>query len=159
MIITSNCESFLLSASLALKFDAKAGIHRIRMEYHLLFGQGAQPRHFMFIGSGPLPLSSLTLASQHLSKDSKGKDWSVFNIDMCPHANKLGSDFARKLFPHYMDNVTFLDCNATDIPSDLINKFDVIYLAALVVSTRWKRHDCSKGQLTFKFHQGSRHEK
>lgn len=106
------------------------------MEYHLLCGQGAQPRHFMFIGSGPLPLSSLTLASQHLSHESKDKNWSIFNIDMCAHANKLGYDFARKMFPQYSNNITFLDCNATDIDSDLVKKFDVIYLAALVVSVR-----------------------
>ena len=109
------------------------------MEYHLLRGQGARSQHVMFIGSGPLPLSSLTLASQHLAEDWPNNDWSVVNVDSCPRANQLGSNFARLLFPEMVDNITFMEGDAAQIDAAAVGKVDVIYLAALVV--------CSQGSV------------
>lgn len=106
------------------------------MEYHLLCGQGARPQHVIFIGSGPLPLSSITLASQHLAKAWPDGDWSVLNVDICPQANKLGCGVAKKTVPG-LASMGFLDCDATKLDSKLVKEFDVIYLAALVVSDGW----------------------
>jgi hypothetical protein len=104
------------------------------MEYHSLRGQGSQPQHVIFIGSGPLPLSSLTLASQHLSKDWINGDWSILNVDVCLQANDLGSDFTAKMFPDLKKNLKFMTCEAAEIDAATIHRSDVIYLAALVVS-------------------------
>lgn len=105
-----------------------------RMEYHSLRGQGARPQHVIFIGSGPLPLSSLTLASQHLVKFWINGNWSILNVDVCPQANELGSVFTAKMFPNLKSNMTFVTCEAAEIDPAAIHKADVIYLAALVVS-------------------------
>jgi hypothetical protein len=117
-----------------LTFDAVS--FSTRMEYHLLCGQGARPQHVMFIGSGPLPLSSLTLASRHIAKDWATADWSIVNVDICPRANRLGSSFTGKVFPELKENVSFMTCDAARISPSVVGKVDIIYLAALVVSVK-----------------------
>lgn len=97
-----------------------------KLEYDLLTQNlnGLVPRNVAFIGSGPLPLTSIVLASSHL------KETVFHNFDIDPSANSLASllvssdpDISQRMFFHTVDimNVT-----------ESLKSFDVVFLAALV---------------------------
>ncbi|OMP09357.1 Nicotianamine synthase [Corchorus olitorius] len=82
------------------------------------------PTKVAFIGSGPLPLTSIVLASNHLPTTT------FHNYDIDPSANskalKLVSsdpDLSERMFFHTMDIM--------DVTNEL-KEFDVVFLAALV---------------------------
>ncbi|KAH7542957.1 hypothetical protein FEM48_Zijuj02G0130500 [Ziziphus jujuba var. spinosa] len=83
-----------------------------------------EPKKIAFVGSGPLPLTSIVLASNHLLK-------TVFhNFDVDPSANSKAlallpcdSDLSKRLFFH--------TTNIMDV-TNALRDFDVVFLAALV---------------------------
>ncbi|KAK8605119.1 hypothetical protein V6N13_082575 [Hibiscus sabdariffa] len=82
------------------------------------------PTKVAFVGSGPLPLTSIVLASFHLTATT------VHNYDIDPSANSKAlrlvssdPDLSRRMFFHTTDIM--------DVTSAL-NDYDVVFLAALV---------------------------
>ncbi|CAI9103525.1 OLC1v1002024C1 [Oldenlandia corymbosa var. corymbosa] len=82
------------------------------------------PNRVAFLGSGPLPLTSIVLAKNHLTQTS------FHNYDIDPMANAMASklvasdcDLSRRMFFHTRD-VLDVTCEFKD--------FDVVFLAALV---------------------------
>ncbi|XP_010458205.1 PREDICTED: nicotianamine synthase 3 [Camelina sativa] len=97
-----------------------------KLEFDLLTQNlnGFVPKNVAFIGSGPLPLTSIVLASFHL------KDTIFHNFDIDPSANSLASllvssdpDISQRMFFHTVDIM--------DVTESL-KSFDVVFLAALV---------------------------
>ncbi|KAK9077011.1 hypothetical protein SSX86_005346 [Deinandra increscens subsp. villosa] len=82
------------------------------------------PKRVAFIGSGPLPLTSIVLATHHL------KNTYFHNYDIDDSANSLASrlvspdpDLSQRMFFHSTDIM--------DVTDDL-KEYDVVFLAALV---------------------------
>ncbi|KAI3909365.1 hypothetical protein MKW98_007889 [Papaver atlanticum] len=97
-----------------------------RLEYTILSNYIANPNpnHIAFIGSGPLPLTSIVLASNHL------RTTTFHNYDINPLANAL----ARNLVAADHDlskRMIFHDTNIMDVTHGL-SDYDVVFLAALV---------------------------
>ncbi|CAN8294813.1 unnamed protein product [Cochlearia groenlandica] len=98
-----------------------------KLEYDLLtqnLNVGFVPKTIAFVGSGPLPLTSIVLASTHL------KETIFHNFDIDPSANSLASllvssdqDISQRMFFHTVDIM--------DVTESL-KSFDVVFLAALV---------------------------
>ncbi|CAA0299372.1 unnamed protein product [Arabidopsis thaliana] len=97
-----------------------------KLEFDLLEQNlnGFVPRTVAFIGSGPLPLTSVVLASSHL------KDSIFHNFDIDPSANMVAArlvssdpDLSQRMFFHTVDIM--------DVTESL-KGFDVVFLAALV---------------------------
>ncbi|KVD98146.1 nicotianamine synthase-like [Cynara cardunculus var. scolymus] len=98
------------------------------IEYNILnqhySAQSGPPKRVAFVGSGPLPLTSIVLASHHL------KDTTFHNYDIDPLANSMASclvspdpDLSRRMIFHTTDIM--------DV-TDELKDYDVIFLAALV---------------------------
>ncbi|KAI9081061.1 hypothetical protein K1719_037041 [Acacia pycnantha] len=82
------------------------------------------PSNIAFIGSGPLPFTSIVLASNHLPTST------FHNYDIDPHANSM----ALRLFPSHNDlskRMVFHTSDIMDVTEDLA-EYDVVFLAALV---------------------------
>ncbi|MFS7967682.1 putative nicotianamine synthase [Helianthus anomalus] len=82
------------------------------------------PKRVAFVGSGPLPLTSIVLASYHL------KQTSFHNYDIDHSANVMASrlissddDLSKRMFFHTMDIMEV---------TDGLKEYDVVFLAALV---------------------------
>ncbi|KAI3715603.1 hypothetical protein L6452_22589 [Arctium lappa] len=96
-----------------------------RIEYDILNQHhSSTPKRVAFVGSGPLPLTSIVLASRHL------KDTTFHNYDIDPLANSMASclvspdpDLSRRMVFHTTDIM--------DV-TDELKEYDVIFLAALV---------------------------
>ncbi|KAG0551411.1 hypothetical protein BDA96_01G421000 [Sorghum bicolor] len=96
------------------------------LEYDLLvrYIPGLAPSRVAFVGSGPLPFSSLVLAARHLPN-------TLFdNYDRCGAAN----DRARKLVRADKDLNARMSFHTVDVANltDELGKYDVVFLAALV---------------------------
>jgi nicotianamine synthase len=102
-------------------------INLSRLEYQLLarYVPGyAAPARVAFVGSGPLPFTSLVLAARHLP------DTLFDNYDLCDDANQR----ARKLVRADKDVGTRMSFHTSDV-ADLTHElraYDVVFLAALV---------------------------
>nr|AWW17539.1 nicotianamine synthase [Triticum monococcum subsp. monococcum] len=100
-------------------------INLSKLENDLLAGHMAAPARVAFIGSGPLPFSSLFLATYHLP------DTRFDNYDRCSVANgramKVGAADVRSRMPFHTAEVA-------DLTSEL-GAYDVVFLAALVGMT------------------------
>ena len=97
-----------------------------QLEYGLLARHvpGSPPARVAFVGSGPLPLSSLVLAARHLPAAS------FDNYDICGEAN----DRARRLVRADEDlslRMAFRTSDVADVTRDMA-AYDVVFLAALV---------------------------
>ncbi|GJX99546.1 nicotianamine synthase-like protein [Tanacetum coccineum] len=86
--------------------------------------QGVVPKRVAFVGSGPLPLTSIVLASFHL------KDTYFHNYDIDHSANSLAAsliapdpDLSKRMFFHSTDIMEI---------TDELKEYDVVFLAALV---------------------------
>jgi len=91
-----------------------------RLEYHTLRGLGAGPDvRVAFLGSGPLPLTSIVLAHEFGLR--------VDNVDMDAQAHALGSHVAGVLG---LDGLRFHHGDVLDF--DALGDHDVVVLAALV---------------------------
>jgi len=93
-----------------------------RLEHHTVAGLTATPpQRVLFIGSGPLPLTSLLLADRHRCR--------VDNLDLAPEAARLGAALAHAVGSRGM---TFHAGDVLDDPADLDpGDYDLVYLAAL----------------------------
>ncbi|KAJ1297462.1 hypothetical protein BS78_01G378300, partial [Paspalum vaginatum] len=101
-------------------------INLSKLEYDLLvrYVPGLAPSRVAFVGSGPLPFSSLVLAERHLPN-------TLFdNYDRSAAAN----DRARKLFRADEDLRARMSFHTADVAAltDELGKYDVVFLAALV---------------------------
>lgn len=77
-----------------------------------------------FVGSGPLPLTSIVLATNHLTK-------TVFhNYDIDPLANSMAARLVRS-DPDLSERMFFHTTDIMDVTSSL-KEYDVVFLAALV---------------------------
>ncbi|KFK24400.1 hypothetical protein AALP_AAs74350U000200 [Arabis alpina] len=97
-----------------------------KLEFDLLQQNlnGSVPKSVAFVGSGPLPLTSIVLSSFHL------KDSIFHNFDVDPSANSVAArlvssdpDLSQRMFFHTVD--------VMDVTESL-KGFDVVFLAALV---------------------------
>lgn len=99
-----------------LEFDI---LHR-----HYSTEPGVVPKSIAFVGSGPLPLTSIVLASNHL------KNTCFHNYDIDHSANSMASrlvspdpDLSQRMFFHSADILEV---------TDELKEYDVVFLAALV---------------------------
>ncbi|XP_062188497.1 nicotianamine synthase 3-like [Phragmites australis] len=97
-----------------------------QLEYGLLARHipGPAPARVAFVGSGPLPLSSLVLAARHLPAAS------FDNYDICGEANER----ARRLVRADEDlgaRMAFRTSDVADVTREMA-AYDVVFLAALV---------------------------
>jgi nicotianamine synthase len=86
---------------------------------------GPAPSRLAFVGSGPLPLSSLVLAARHLPAPAR-----FDNYDICGEANER----ARRLVRGDEDlsgRMAFRTSDVADVTRDMA-AYDVVFLAALV---------------------------
>ncbi|KAI3525658.1 hypothetical protein L1887_04625 [Cichorium endivia] len=99
-----------------------------RLEYDILnehnSAQSWPPKRVAFVGSGPLPLTSIVLASYHL------KDTTFHNYDIDPLANSMASCLVAP-DPDLSQRMIFHTTDIMDV-TDELKEFDVIFLAALV---------------------------
>lgn len=96
-----------------------------RLEFDLLSNHCTNPARVAFIGSGPLPLTSIVLASHHLTS-------TVFhNYDIDAAANSMA---AKLVAPHQdvSDRMTFYTDDIMNVPGAALKQYDVVFLAALV---------------------------
>lgn len=109
-----------------------------KMELYALFSMSpTTPHKFAFIGSGPLPLTSLCIAD-FLEKEFKDSPTQVqiHNIDRDPRAISLSSSLCQKL-GRRARSLTFQCTEAIeDKQKQDLEEFDVVYLAALVGSSK-----------------------
>jgi len=95
--------------------------------------QSKAPQSIAFIGSGPLPLSSLCL-SQALGCNASASSTEIVNIDN--NASAIAQSTA--LFRCLGDNENSMKfvCKDASSPELDLKRFDVVYLAALVGETQ-----------------------
>ncbi|GJN12501.1 hypothetical protein PR202_ga30784 [Eleusine coracana subsp. coracana] len=98
-----------------------------QLEYSLLSHHlpGPPPVRVAFVGSGPLPLSSLVLAAHHLPPTAR-----VHNYDICPDANARAEKLVRA-DPALAARVAFVTADVADVTRDMAG-YEVVFLAALV---------------------------
>ncbi|KFK33131.1 hypothetical protein AALP_AA6G334900 [Arabis alpina] len=83
------------------------------------------PTRIAFVGSGPMPMSSIILAKYHLPNTT------FHNIDIRPQANALAS----RLVSRDLDlsrRMTFHTTDLFDMTTEILSGYEVIFLAALV---------------------------
>ncbi|CAN6450189.1 unnamed protein product [Victoria cruziana] len=99
------------------------------LEHKFLANHGlVQPKRVAFVGSGPMPLTSIILATQHMTSTS------FVNYDMDASANGM----AQRLVSTDQDLVrrmAFRTCDVRNAKEELA-EFDCIFLAALVGMTK-----------------------
>ncbi|XP_065847557.1 probable nicotianamine synthase 4 [Euphorbia lathyris] len=82
------------------------------------------PKKIAFVGSGPLPLTSIVLASNHLTSTT------FHNFDVDPVANSMAIRLVSP-DPDLSKRMLFRTTNVLDV-GDELKEFDVVFLAALV---------------------------
>eukprot|EP01018_Ginkgo_biloba_P032842 Gb_34325 [translate_table: standard] len=102
------------------------------MEFNILCRNGvALPRLVAFVGSGPLPLTSIVLATHHMPSTE------FHNYDLDPVANAS----ARRLLRGHSDlssRMSFCTANVLKVRDELA-EYDVVFLAALVGMERGEK--------------------
>ncbi|XP_057792780.1 nicotianamine synthase-like [Salvia miltiorrhiza] len=96
-----------------------------RLESDLLAPHCPDPARVAFVGSGPLPLTSIVLAAHHLGS-------TVFdNFDIDASANAMA---ARLVAPHpeISARMGFHTGDILHVPGAVLRQYDVVFLAALV---------------------------
>ncbi|KAJ5051008.1 uncharacterized protein L3040_002874 [Drepanopeziza brunnea f. sp. 'multigermtubi'] len=104
-------------------------------------------RKFAFIGSGPLPLTSLCICSS-----TSPAPTTVFNIDIALPAITLSSQLSQRLGPHGA-GMSFTHAPAGDSSTDL-RGYDVVYLAALVGGSQEEKEE-ALGQVVSRMSAGA----
>lgn len=101
-----------------------------RLEYHLLLGQEqctpASLRNVAFVGSGPLPLTTLFLVDGLLPQHTV-----VTNYDIDRESNGIARRWMHAL-PALRERVVFQTADILDVPPEELRRYDVVVLAALV---------------------------
>ncbi|KAK1417698.1 hypothetical protein QVD17_26832 [Tagetes erecta] len=100
-----------------------------RVEYDILSqhypaDQTGPPKRIAFVGSGPMPLTSIVLASYHL------KETTFHNYDIDPLANSMACRLVSS-DPDLSQRMIFHTSDILDV-SDELKEYDVIFMAALV---------------------------
>ncbi|KAA0050950.1 nicotianamine synthase-like [Cucumis melo var. makuwa] len=96
------------------------------LEFSILRRHGPRvlPSAVAFVGSGPLPLTSIVLATRHLTS-------TVFhNYDLDPVANSKASNLV-SLDPDLKTRMVFHTCDIMKVTEEL-KQYEVVFLAALV---------------------------
>lgn len=118
------------------------------MELSAINASGEDPRRIAFIGSGPLPLTSLCIshllgcqkhAIHHAPMNGNTDSLFVLNIDHNPAAVTQSQALCRWLGTRAA-GLEFLCTDAKSPVQDLSN-FDVVYLAALVGSSQVEKEE------------------
>ncbi|XP_037475290.1 nicotianamine synthase-like 5 protein isoform X1 [Triticum dicoccoides] len=109
-------------------------INLSKLEHDLLAGHVAAPARVAFIGSGPLPFSSLFLATYHLP------DTRFDNYDRCSVANGRAMKLVRAADEDVRSRMVFHTAEVADLTSEL-GAYDVVFLAALVGMTSEEKAD------------------
>ncbi|TXG60998.1 hypothetical protein EZV62_012361 [Acer yangbiense] len=95
------------------------------LEYGILSENGVvQPKKVAFVGSGPMPLTSIIMASQHM----KSTHFDNFDID------EVANDVARRIVASDAElekRMKFVSRDIMDVKNKL-GEYDSIFLAALV---------------------------
>nr|GFB44176.1 nicotianamine synthase-like [Tanacetum cinerariifolium] len=100
-----------------------------RLEFDILSrhysnDQSFAPKTVAFVGSGPLPLTSIVLASNHL------RETTFHNYDIDHSANSLASSLISR-DPELSERMFFHSADIMEV-TDELKEYDVIFLAALV---------------------------
>lgn len=103
-----------------------------RLEFGMMMDNGVPvPEHLAFVGSGPLPLTTLVLATEHMPSTR------FHNYDLDPVANAVASRLVAAR-PELSQRMAFHTCNVMDAAGRLPD-YEVVFLAALVgMDTRGK---------------------
>lgn len=110
------------------RFPYHANYERLtQLEVHALLGaaeragdhERSRVRRVLFVGSGPLPLTSILLAEVYGMK--------VDNVDSDPEAHRLGAKLARAA--GLAVELSFRLCDAAEVED--LGSYDVVFLAAL----------------------------
>lgn len=140
-VLTTN--GFAVNASLREFPYYSNYLDLIRMELHALLSTSSNsPRSFAFVGSGPMPLTSICIADA-LDTESNASlaPLRIHNIDRDQQAIALSSTICRKL-GRRARSMTFQCTEATDGNSEQnLETFDVVYLAALVGNTKVQKEE------------------
>lgn len=108
-----------------------------RLELNMILALSIEPpRKFAFIGSGPLPLSSICIAD--LLARENGEKALVQNIDNDRRAIEQSSEMCRTLGVH-AECLRFQCAEAT--AAEGLEEYDVVYLASLVGTTQTQKSD------------------
>ncbi|XP_021912740.1 nicotianamine synthase-like [Carica papaya] len=86
------------------------------------------PKKVAFVGSGPMPLTSIVMATNHM----KTTHFDNYDID------GVANDVARRIVasdPEFERRMKFVTCDAMEVKEKL-EEYDVVFLAALVGMTR-----------------------
>lgn len=114
-------------------------IELTRMELSAILSAGSEPpRKFAFIGSGPLPLTSLCIATL-LDDGATQRPFVIHNIDNDSRAIRQSSELCCKLGA-WAKAMQFHCAEAKNGKDDL-REFDVVYVAALVGATWAQKKD------------------
>lgn len=119
----------------------------VAFEFALLCAVNVSFDQVLFIGSGPLPLTSLILARDHVAKVSHSKS-KVINIDIDKETLDLGAQVTSRLLgaslrqddpansslsvPSSPISISFMHVDAGFIPSTVLSSTSVVFLGALV---------------------------
>ncbi|KAG6421852.1 hypothetical protein SASPL_118411 [Salvia splendens] len=96
-----------------------------RHEFGLLSKHCPNPARVAFVGSGPLPLTSIVLAADHLKS-------AVFhNFDIDASANAMAAKLVGP-HPEISGRMEFHTADIADVPGEVLRGYDVVFLAALV---------------------------
>ncbi|KAG6408603.1 hypothetical protein SASPL_131621 [Salvia splendens] len=96
-----------------------------RLEFDLLSHHSPAPARVAFVGSGPLPLTTIVLAANHLTS-------TVFhNFDIDPSANAMAAKLVAP-HPELAARMAFHTADIMDVPGAALREYDVVFLAALV---------------------------
>ncbi|KAK4487337.1 hypothetical protein RD792_006056 [Penstemon davidsonii] len=96
-----------------------------RLEFDLLTQHCPNPTRFAFIGSGPLPLTSIVLASNHLTSAT------FHNYDIDSSANSMATKLVQSN-TDLSDRMVFHTNDIMNVPGSVLKEYDVVFLAALV---------------------------
>lgn len=117
----------------------------VSLEYHLLLSLGADFSQIIFLGSGPLPLSSLLLANDHLQQHAQSTSCAIINIDQDLPSLTLGARLTSSILGGPLSSslslsipttrgltISSISHSALSIPSTILASTTVLILAALV---------------------------
>ncbi|KAF8118594.1 hypothetical protein N665_0004s0075 [Sinapis alba] len=97
-----------------------------KIEFGLLTQYTAHvPTKIAFVGSGPMPLSTIILAKYHLPNTT------FHNIDIDPQANALASRLVSR-DPDLSHRIIFHTTDLFNMTTEMLGGYDVVFLAALV---------------------------
>lgn len=97
-----------------------------KLEFSLLTKHTTHPpTNIAFVGFGPMPLSSITLAKFHLPNTS------FYNFDIDPPANALASHLVSR-DPDLSRRLIFHTTDLLNITTEVLREYDVVLLAELV---------------------------